>query len=402
MRARDGVVGVWSPEPVTLEGLAGPVGQAPFLGLPLRERQERALIEAGVRPAEGDPGEALARVVVRSDAAITLQAVAALVEKGAEMGEDIRWVTGGRAGGFASQLAFGAEPVLLAWLAPGGPVTVERLAAARPVEFDPAERLIELPVPRSQFGADVLELPLTEKLVLPTAHWLQLLWANLLGLAPFLWRQLAGRNVAEVAWRLFWATLRAGSVQPLRVGSKLNRVGRDVSIHPSAVVEGCWLGDNVTIGAGAVVRASVLADAAAVEDLALVEGCVLAPGARVQRQAMAKYSVLGPRAALGGVVQLGVLDRDATVKRTGTLMDQALGQGGVRVQAAGALRPAPLGLAGVCVGEGSVVAANVAVAPGRCIPPGVSVFPPPGDIVRRIPDGLSGAVTVRDGRLEPM
>jgi hypothetical protein len=49
-----------------------------------------------------------------------------------------------------------------------------------------------------------------------------------------------------------------------------------------------------------------------------------------------------------------------------------------------------------------VVAANVAVAPGRCIPPGVSVFPPPGDIVRRIPDGLSGAVTVRDGRLEPM
>lgn len=401
MRTREGVVGTWSPEEVVLDGIAGPVGRAPFLGLALRERQERALIEAGVRPAEGAAAEDLARVVLRADVALTHQAVAALADRGAELGEDIRWVTGGRSGGFHRQIRFGDEAPLLAWLAPGGPVTAERIAAARPVEFDPAERLIEMPVPRSQFGADVLELPLTEQLVVPTAHWLQLVWANLLGLAPFLWRQLAGRNVAEVGWRLLWAVLRARSVQPTQVGAKLNRLGSGVTIHPSAVVEGCWLGDGVTIGANAVVRASVLADAAAVEDLAIVEGCVLGPGARVQRQAMAKYSVLCERSAIGGVVQLGCLDRDASVKRTATLMDQAFGQG-VQVQVGGALRPAPLGLAGVCVGEGSVVAATVAIAPGRCVPAGVRVFAPPGDLVRRIPAGITGDVTVRDGRLEPL
>lgn len=401
MRARDGVVGVWSPEEVPLEGVIGPVGRAPFLGLPLRERQERALLEAGVRPADDPAPVDVARVVLRSDVALTAKAVAALADRGAKLGRDIRWVTGGRSGGFASQIAFGEDPVLLAWLAPGGEVTVDRLAAAEPVEFDPQERLIEMPVPRSQFGADVLELPLTEMLVLPTGHWLQLLWANLLGMAPFLWRQLAGRNIAEVGWRLFWATLRAGSVQPMRVGAQLNRVGKGCTIHPSAVVEGCWLGERVTIGANAVVRASVLADAVAIEDLAVVEGCVLGPGARVQRQAMAKYSVLCERSAVGGVVQLGVLDRDASVKRTATLMDQTLGQQ-VRVSVAGTLRPAPLGLAGVCVGEGTVVAANVTVAPGRCLPPGLSVLPPPGVIVRRVPAGLTGHVVVRDGRLEPL
>ena len=63
-------------------------------------------------------------------------------------------------------------------------------------------------------------------------------------------------------------------------------------IHPTAVVEGCWLGDDVDIGANAVVRASVLADGAAVEELAMVEGCVFGPGARAQRHAMVKYAGL--------------------------------------------------------------------------------------------------------------
>ncbi len=167
------------------------------------------------------------------------------------------------------------------------------------------------------------------------------------------------------------------------------------------MVEGCWLGDDVDIGANAVVRASVLADGAAVEELAMVEGCVFGPGARAQRMAMVKYSVLAERAVCGGVSQLSVLDRDAAVKLTATLMDQGLGQG-VRVQAGGTLRRAPIGLAGVCVGEGSVVGAGVQIAPGRCAPAGLEILPPPGNVVSRIPDDVSGKLVVRDGSLVPL
>jgi NDP-sugar pyrophosphorylase family protein len=160
------------------------------------------------------------------------------------------------------------------------------------------------------------------------------------------------------------------------------------------------LGDDVTIGANAVVRASVIADGCTIEDLAVVEACVLGAGARVQRQAMAKYSVLRERSAHGGTVQLGVLDREAAVKRTATLMDQALGQR-VQVLVRGARVEAPLGFAGVCVGEQTVVGAGVAVAPGRCLPAGLQLYAPPSSVVRRVDPELRGPATVEDGAVVP-
>lgn len=403
MKARNDVVGGRFPRPGGLEGLAGPAGRVPWVGLPLQERQERAMLEVGVSVPDEVPGpDARGRVLVREDVTLTHQAVTALIERGLAEGRDIAWKAGGRTGGFAGDIALGDTGPWLVWLAPGGDADTEaRVAAAEPVEFDPKERLLEFAVPRSQFGADVLELPLSDQVVLPTGHWLQLLWANLLGLPPFLWRTLAGRNVVAVAWNIGTAVLATRSVDPRVVSGRLWRKGRNCRIHPTAVVEGCWLGDNVDIGANAVVRASVLADGAAVEELAMVEGCVFGPGARAQRTAMVKYSVLAERAVCGGISQLSVLDRDAAVKLTATLMDQGLGQG-VRVQAGGQLRRAPIGLAGVCVGEGSVVGAGVQIAPGRMVPAGLEILPPPGNVVSRIPADASGKLVVQGGTLVPV
>lgn len=140
----------------------------------------------------------------------------------------------------------------------------------------------------------------------------------------------------------------------------------------------------------------MIADGCTIEDLALVEGCVLGAGARVQRQAMAKYSVLRERSAHGGTVQLGVLDREAAVKRTAVLMDQALGQR-VQVVARGRRVEAPLGFAGACVGERTVLGAGVSVAPGRCLPPDLQLFASPDGVVRRVDPDLRGPATIRDG-----
>lgn len=400
MPRRSDVVGWCFPCPHPLEGLVGPLGSRPFLGLPLAERQERAFIESGIEVVAEPPGEGVAVMAYREDAALTPQAVRQLADKAAELGEDIRYVPGSRFGNLLADLGLGHDEPLLVWLAPGSPVTQSRIEKARVEVFDPEERMIELPMPALDAGVEIVELPLSEYLVVPTWHWIQLLWANLLGLPQFLWRTLAGRNVAEVGWTLVWAAVRARSVTPARVGAQLNHRGKGCTIHPSAVVEGCWLGDDVTIGANAVVRASVIADGCTIEDLAIVEASVLGAGARVQRQAMAKYSVLRERSAHGGTVQLGVLDREAAVKRTATLMDQALGQR-VEVRVGEGRMQAPLGLAGVCVGERTVVGAGVAVAPGRCLPPGLQVYASPASVVRRIDPDLRGPATVEDGSVVP-
>jgi carbonic anhydrase/acetyltransferase-like protein (isoleucine patch superfamily) len=361
------------------------------------------MLEAGVSVVESlDDVSDRGRLLVREDVTLTRAAVEDMVARGLEGDRDFAWRADGRTGAFARELALGDEGPWLVWLKAGGDADPARIAAAEFVEFDSAERMLEMPVPRAQFGADVLELPLSDRVVLPTGHWLQLLWANLLAMPPFLWRQLAGRNVVEVGWRLAGAVVRAGSLDPRTVGARLGRRGTGCRVHPSAVVEGCWLGDGVEIGAGAVVRACILSDGVAVEDLAMVEGCVLSAGSRVQRCAMVKYSVLGERSSAGGIQQLAVLDRDAATKLTSTLMDQAFGGQGVQVRIGERLVRAPLGLAGVCVGAGAVVGAGVRVAPGRAIPAGVEIVSPPETVVRRIPEGISGRVAVRDGGLEPL
>jgi hypothetical protein len=128
---------------------------------------------------------------------------------------------------------------------------------------------------------------------------------------------------------------------------------------------------------------------------------VLGAGAGVPRQALVTSSVRGPNAAVGGAMQLGVLGEGAGLKRGSYGMDQKLGDAPVCVPIRSGMAPVPLGMAGVCLGHGRLVGSGVWIAPGRAIPPGISIV---GDrVLSRVglPDS-SGPFTVVDGRLESL
>ena len=398
MKRRSGMVAATFPCPRALHGLAGPAGSRTWLGRALGERVEWAFVEAGISFIGADsPDASLGRFLVREDVVLTRDAVAAFAALAGD--EDLKFESQGRLANFISELAFGDDGPWLVYLAPGGEVTEERLEEARPVAIDPKERMLSFPLSEEHHGASAVELPISDRLVMPTWHWLQLIWANLLGLGPFLWRGLMGRNIIEVLVRGFFAVLRAGSLRPHKVGAKLGRRGKRCRIHPTAVVEGCWLEDDVEIGANAVVRGCVIGHGVVIEDLAMVEFSVLDAGARVQRQAMVKFSTLGRGAAVGGLMQLGALDRHAALKRTGVLMDVSFGQG-VQVPVDGGRFPAPLAMAGCCVGERSTVGAGVHVAAGRCIPSGLTIVAGPSSTLTHIPEDVEGLTRVADGALE--
>lgn len=380
-------------------------GELPWLGTTLAEAQRAALRGAGLGLQAGETqaiADALGRgeavVVFREDTAFTADAVRALVGEGARRGVDLRFSLTGESGRLAAALALGREESPLTYLAPNGTTAdiALRISAAPPAELDPRERLLPFGF-KSPTGDDV-RVALTDRLALPAGHWLQLLWANLLGLGPSLWRALLSPSLPVALLKLGAASLASCSVDPWRVGAELVRTGRGCRVHPRAVVEASVLGDGVQIGAGAIVRGCVVADGAIIEDQALVEGCVISAGVRVQRKAMVKYAVLAARSVAAGIMQLGVLGPDAVLKYGGILMDVNF-NAGVRVRVGEGLAPAPFGMAGVCLGRGSTVATGVHVAPGRVIPPGLTVVADTSTALRVIPDGLSGLVEVRDGRL---
>ena len=267
----------------------------------------------------------------------------------------------------------------------GGPVDAGRWQAATERGFDAKEH----------------ELPWAgEKLVVADAwmfhvtHWVDLLWANLLALGPWLWGELSA------PWRVAWAAIRAGSLRPEAVAGGLVRRGPEAWVHPAATVEFSVLGPGARIGAGAVVRGCVLGEGAVVEELAMVEGCVIGAGAKIQRQAMAKFSVVESGAAHAGVLQLGVLGAGAQVRQGAVCFDQSLGAP-VRFKRAGQLQVAPRGMLGVCVGPGACLGQGVRVAAGRVVPAGVTVLPDPASVLHRVelPAGVQRA-RVHDGGLE--
>lgn len=381
------------PAPRAPEGLEGPFGALPMLDATLAVTQERALRRAGLRLLAEGRGEG-PQVLVREDAYVTAEAVRALVKAGQRAGADLRFGLAGRAGAFARMLALGREEPALVYLHGGGGDLTERVGAARVVELDPEERALPVPVR----GDGPVTLPISNLIATPVGHWVQLLWANLLGLGPFLWGELLGRHPLVALTRLAWAAAGALSLEPSRVASRVRRVGRRARVHPSAVVEASWLGEGVQVGAGAIVRGSVLGPGAVVEEQSYVEGVVMAPGARVQRQCFIKYSVLGPGSAFAGVAQLSVLDRAATVKWGAALMDMAFDRP-VQVLVDGARTGVPFDLLGVCVGAESVVSTGVSVAPGRLVPAGLTILAGPASLLRSIPAGARGVLAVSDGRL---
>ena len=380
------------------EGVFGSVLERPVLGMSLAERQERAILLAWGAWAHE---ESKAKLWIREDVYVTSEAIEVFVKKAKEKPPGVYcFKADGLFGGWLTDLMLGDTGPLMVWKSVGGPPSDEELEEAKDIIIPSKERVFPMPVSKAQFGADILQIPLSDFVVVPTRHWLQLLWCNLMGLAPFLWRELVGRKPVTAMWNLFKAFVRKPTFKFPVLFTALGRKGKGCQIHPSAVVEGSWLGEGVRIGANAVVRGCVLAEGAVVEDLALVEFSVLGEKALVQRQAMVKFSVLAARSAAAGVMQLGVLDQDAMLKRGAYLMDMRLGES-AKIKVDGELRKAPLGLAGCCVGARTIVGLGVRVAAGRYIPPDLHIVAAPEQTLIKIPERFANRAK-QDAEGEPI
>lgn len=372
----------WSGE---LLGL-GVSGQMPLGTGTLADAVTRAAANAGFQVVrQWQPG--MEALVLPDACALGPKALNAAWEAGRAAGEDVRLELGGQIGALLKMASLEAQNDGLCYLRADQQGSVQtRLAKASILTLDPEERVLGNMAPGGE------DLALSDRLVLPVRNWLGLLWGNLLSLPPTLWGELLGSGP-----KLIWNVLRAFfSAGPRRIPQGLSRGG---SVHPDAIVEASLLMEGAVVQAGAVVRGCILGPGSRVEPLAVVEGSVLGAKAVVQRQALVKYSVLGPGAALGGAMQLGVLGEGAGLKRGSYGMDQKLGDAPVRIPVASGVEPVPLGMAGVCVGHGSLVGSGVWIAPGRCIPPGISVV---GEqVLSRVslPE-TPGPFMVRDGRLE--
>lgn len=366
---------------LSTESFVSDITTLDVLGKKLPELQDWAVLLAKGKWA----GSAeKAQLWIRQDVYLTSIAIEQFVQAVHGKEGNFSWRAKDRVGNFVEEIAFEDTRPMLVWTTiPCAELGEEELASVEVLEVDVNIRYLDMPVPESHLGVSIVQLPVSDAIVMPTGHWSQVLWTNLFAMESFLLRELLGHNLGVVLWRLCKAVLKMRSFSKHKLIGAYVQQGTNCRIHPSAVVEGSLLGNNVVIGANAVVRGSVLRDNVRVEDLALVEGSVLSDGVVVQRQAMVKFSVLAEKSSVAGVMQLGVLGVGASVKRGAYLMDLHF-SGPVRVFHNRVLKDAVLGMLGVCVQAHTAIGLGVRIAAGRLVPPMLNIVMDPADILHNI------------------
>lgn len=363
-----------------------PVGEVRVVGVPLAERQDRAVHALGLRWAEevDEAGQTPDTLYWDDDLDVSIPALRHFLRRARGEG----------------QLCLTERP--------GGrsPLDVE---APGPVVADEPTRLYGLrfgtggpvPVPPAGFGGRTrlpmgVEAPwfVSARTAVTVRHWVHLLRANLAAVPVAL-----GDALLMAPWNLAWTWLRA----PLRAGlGRLAAVGRGCDIHPTARLEGCRVGDRVRIGAYSVLRGCVVGDDAIVEDHVTARGSVVERGAHLANFAMFNLSVLGEGSSIGHIgAQASILGRRSFVASFAVLQDLSF-SGVVRVRDGDGLVDAGTPFLGVAVGHDVRLASTLVIPPGREVPNGVELHVDPEFRVGALDPGLApGRYVVRARKVEP-
>lgn len=251
-------------------------------------------------------------------------------------------------------------------------------------------------------------LPVARLPVFRMRHWTHILQANQVALLAY---GLSKKREFDEAtwfgklWRAALVLVKARSPNRWRIARALTTTGARCSIHPSAVVEACVLGDDVEIGPHAVVRGSWLGDGVKVGSHARVNLSIVEKNAELGRGVMANMVLLMEQAFLsqGFGFQASVLGRRSFVAMGACFYDLSFG-GEIKVEDGQVWRSVGGHFMGSCVGDDAKIGPNVTIGYGESVPAGAFLVANPAMVLRRIPADLPPGVPhfCEDGVVTPV
>ncbi|OFW59948.1 MAG: hypothetical protein A2133_05230 [Actinobacteria bacterium RBG_16_64_13] len=268
-----------------------------------------------------------------------------------------------------------------------------------PVVIDADQFFENVRFPAHMIPGGQVTVGLTDKIAIQIDHWVNLWAANLAAIL------IEGARVKKSSpARLLWLATRAGSLNQYRVLRRLNRVGRNCDIHPTAYIEGSTVGDNVKIGAGAIVRASIIGDDCSIANNATLELSVVGAGSTIFNGCVVQYSVLYPGACIScRYVGLNLAGRDTFISDGVTLSDFRFDGRNVQVLKDGKGIDSGARLLGTCLGHGVYLGAGCVLSPGRAVPNGWRIVPESRRVLEAFPAGghIEGHRVLRANEIQP-
>jgi acetyltransferase-like isoleucine patch superfamily enzyme len=250
-----------------------------------------------------------------------------------------------------------------------------------PVVIEGSRLKENLRMPDHMTDSPGYDIPLPEKVVIQVDHWINLWTGNMISLlAP------VAKVLLAPKWKMLGPALRARSLNQWKVASKLNRIGKNCDIHPTAYVEGSVIGDNAIIGAGSVVRECNLAENVTIENNVTLNFGVIGGGSYIGDGSIVRYSVIYPNSYFGfSTFSCQTLGRNCFIGDGVTLTDFRLDGKNITVDKNGKIIDTDNRILGSCIGHESYIAAGSVISPGRAIPNGTRITPEAQRYIQKVP-----------------
>lgn len=274
------------------------------------------------------------------------------------------------------------------------------LEDAEPLPVVYQERLVEVRVPHFVNERGIWVHPITSSVCLHVRHWLHVLDANRLSV-QVKWVDAVVGEPLWGAWILLKALLFRRGRLIWRVLSAANHFGHDVDVHPTARIEGAFLGDGVRVGAQALVRGSIVGANTVIEDRANVAYSTIGRDCFVSKYTLIYNSAVMDGTNAGMSMQMCLAGRRAALTPRATPTDTLAGQA-IKVRVGDEYLEVPHDVLGSCFGHDTFLGPDVFIAPGREVPNGLKLYPAPGRVLTKIPEQIdtSRPYVVRDGTIE--
>lgn len=164
---------------------------------------------------------------------------------------------------------------------------------------------------------------------------------------------------------------------------RLNKIGKNCLIHPSAIIEGCVIGDNVKIGANCVVRLSTLGSNTTLEENVTLTYSILGPGCYIANGNVVNFCMCYENVFLiHGPYQFSLYGKNVGVMAV-INCDFRLDQKSIKFMSSKGLIDSKQGLLGICYGHNTVVGGGNIIAPGRIVPNNLKIAPPANIIISK-------------------
>lgn len=174
-------------------------------------------------------------------------------------------------------------------------------------------------------------------------------------------------------------------LQSEKLDQRSNLIGRNCSIHPTAYLEGCELGDGSQVGAYAVLRHSTLGRGVRIADAVNMFRSVVGENTQICEQHRVIMSVIYPECFLiSGALQFSIMGYASGIFAA-WITDARMDQQTLKTIVDGKLVDSGLPYLGCIMGHHAKVTAGVVTAPGRVIPNGAEIHLAPHLTYRALP-----------------